>query len=76
MKNEKDIVGCGKAVCIYLLVGGVVMARKPVDINKLLEETRDLELIQPNFEIKRVDIDALLDLQIICEICNDRNCPN
>ncbi|MCU9601468.1 hypothetical protein [Pallidibacillus thermolactis] len=48
------------------------MARKCVDINKLLEETKELEHIDTSFELIRIDIDALLDEQEICEL-SDKN---
>jgi hypothetical protein len=52
--------------------GGQSMARKCVDINKLLEETKELEHIDTSFELIRIDIDALLDEQEICEL-SDKN---
>lgn len=55
---------------LQLILGGVKVARKAIDINKLLEETKYLECVDINFELKRVDIDALLDHGEICELCN------
>jgi hypothetical protein len=49
-----------------------MMGRKVVDINKLLEDTAYLDEleIESQIQFKRIDIDALLDHQEICELCD------
>lgn len=48
--------------------GGRKVDNIVIDINKLLEETVELVKIKPIEQLKRIDIDALLDKQVIYEL--------